>query len=337
MLEPIVSHSYFFEDGDEVFIFDPSCGKNIAKRIEAHIRSRLKAKAEWKKAFIIAGHSHFDHANNFYLCDVTEAPEKHVYVHESGFQDGKVKNKPMPFAENMIDETKKYYNPYLAFSFPYNLLMYPLAALDALSPVLARKIFSIIGSIPFPDPVNGTVEPEPLREDDLQVINLEGFEIKGWRMGSKIILPTPGHSTCSVSLFWPEQKALCVSDADWFGNPVFSSTSLKDCISSLEKLKAITEAGNVDLLLPAHGQVKEGSEQIINHLDFHIRRLEEIRNEILTAYRSSGNVKDVRKLTKILTRESPLFKSMKLVNYPRLVVFVHNFVAVSLREEGIID
>ena len=107
LFEPIVSHSYIFEDGDEVLIYDPSCGKKIAKLIEAHIRKRLGANAAWKKAFVIAGHSHLDHANNFYLCEKTQAPEKHIYVHESGFQDGKVKNEPVPFIENIIKENQR--------------------------------------------------------------------------------------------------------------------------------------------------------------------------------------------------------------------------------------
>ena len=99
MLYPMVSHTYFLEDGDEVIIFDPSCGKKIANRIEAHIRKRLEAKAEWMKAILIAGHSHLDHANNFYLSDVIGARETHVYVHETGFQGGKVMNEPTAFIE----------------------------------------------------------------------------------------------------------------------------------------------------------------------------------------------------------------------------------------------
>ena len=337
MVQSMVSHTYFLEDGDEVIIFDPSCGKEIAKRIEAHIRSRREAKAEWKRAFLIAGHSHLDHANNFYLSDVIGTPESHIYVHESGFHDGRVKNKPVPFIENIIDESKKYYNPYLAFPVPYNLLMYSFVALDALSPALARKVFGIVGGVPWPAPADGSVEPEPLREDDIQAIDLGNSEVRGWRVGSKVILPTPGHSACSVSLFWPEQKALFVSDADWIGNPVFASVSLRDSISSLEKLKALTEAGKVELLLPAHGQVKEGGDQILSYLDFHIRRLEVMRNEVLSVYRSCGEEKDVRKLTRVLAQESPLFRVLKSANYPRLVVFVHNVVAVCLREEGILD
>jgi hypothetical protein len=108
-------------------------------------------------------------------------------------------------------------------------------------------------------------------------------------------------------------------------------------MSSLKNLKALTEAGKVELLLPAHGQVKEGSERILSHLDFHIRFLEVMRNEVVSAYRSYGNVKDVRKLTKVLVQESPLFRMLKLSNYPRLVVFVHNVVAVCLKEEGILE
>ena len=50
-----------------------------------------------------------------------------------------------------------------------------------------------------------------------------------------------------------------------------------------------------------------------------------------------GRVKNVRKLTRVLTQESSLFKMLKSVNHPRLVVFVYNIVAVCLREEGILD
>lgn len=336
MLDPMVSNTYLLEDGDEVIIFDPSCGKEIAKRIETYIRNRLEAKAEWKKAILIAGHSHMDHANNFYLSDVIGAQETHIYVHESGFQDERVMNEPVAFIERATEESKEYYNPYLAFSAPYNLLMYPFAVLDALSPDLARKAFSRIGSIPWPRPVNGTTQPEPLRENDMQVIDLGDIKMQGWRLGNKIILPTPGHSPCSVSLYWPERKALFVSDADWIGNPVFMSSSLKDCISSLVRIKELTEAGKVELLLPAHGQVKEGGEKVLSHLDFHIRRLEVMRSEVLSVYRSCEE-KDVRKLTKILTQGSPLFRMLKQINYPRFVIFVHNVVAVCLKEEGILN
>ncbi len=337
LLEPMVSHCYFLEDGDEVIMFDPSYGKQIAKRVEAHIRSRREAKAEWKRSFLIAGHSHTDHAGNFYLSDVIGAAESHIYVHESGFQDGRVKNEFMPITENMIQESMRYYNFYKALPAPYNLLMSPFVLLDALSPALARKAAGIVAGILNPTPANGSLQPEPLRANDLRVIDLENCEVRGWKVGGKVILPTPGHSSCSVSLLWPEQKALFVSDADWIGNPLFVSTSLRESISSLEKLKHLTEAGKVDLLLPAHGQVTEGRDQVLSYLDFHIRRLEVMRNEVLTAYRSCGEKKDVRKLTTVLAQESPLFRMLKSVDFPRFVIFVHSFVAVCLREEGVLD
>jgi glyoxylase-like metal-dependent hydrolase (beta-lactamase superfamily II) len=337
MVEPITSNTYFLEDGDEVVIFDPSAGKDIAQRIENHIRSRLKADARWQRAFLIAGHSHLDHANNFYLSDIIGAPDTHIYVHESGFHLGKVMNQPGPFIEHVAEESSKYYNPYLAFPFPYNIAMIFLAVMDRLSPYLARKVFSMVGSIPWPNPADGSLDPEPLREDDIRPLVVGGFEVRGWRAGNKVILPTPGHSPCSISLFWPEKKALCISDVDWIGNPVFMSASVRDSISSLEMIRSLTEAGKVELLLPAHGRKKEGPEQILSHLDFHIRCLEEMRNEVMATYRSCGEVKDVRKLTRVLTRESPLFRMLKLTNYPRMVVFVHNIVAMCLKEEGILN
>jgi len=47
--------------------------------------------------------------------------------------------------------------------------------------------------------------------------------------------------------------------------------------------------------------------------------------------------RDVRRLTKLLIQRSPLFKALRLLDYPRLVGLVHNVVAVCLKEEGILD
>jgi hypothetical protein len=192
MLEPMVSHVYFIEDGDEVIIFDPSCGKDVAKRIEAHIRSRVEAKSEWKKAILIAGHSHMDHANNFHLIDLIKAEDTHVFVHENGFQDGRVMNGPATFIQRMIEESKEYYNPYLVFPVPYNLLTYPFAALNTLFPSLAGKLFAAVSAIPWPRPTRAFVQTEPLRQGNMEVIELGYIKVKGWRLGDKIILHTPG-------------------------------------------------------------------------------------------------------------------------------------------------
>ena len=94
-----------------------------------------------------------------------------------------------------------------------------------------------------------------------------------------MILPTPGHSPCSVSLFSPERKAIFISDADWYGNPVFVTSSLRDCISSLEMIKKLTQAGKVDVFLPAHGEMKEGRANILGHLDSCIQHLEGIKKK----------------------------------------------------------
>ncbi len=335
MVDPMVSHTYFLEDGDQVILFDPSCGRRIGRRVEEHIRRRHRASVSWSKAFVIAGHSHLDHANNFYLADEVGAPETHVYVHESGFRNGKVMNDPAPFVRDIVRDSNKHYNLYLSFFFPYNLLLAPLALVNLFSPYLASAVFASLGSLAFSSPDDGKASPEPLREDDKEDLDLGGIRLAGWPLGDKVVIPTPGHSPCSVSLLWPAKKALFISDADWAGNPVFIRSSLRDCISSFETMKALTEAGLVDLLLPAHGTVKEGADAILSHLDFHIRRLETMRNEVLALHHDSG-VKDVRRLTKKLVRHSPLFRLLKESNFPRFVCFVHNVVALCLIEEEIL-
>lgn len=336
LLEPMVSHTYLLEDGEQVLIFDPSCGKEIARQIEAHIRKKREGAGHWKKAIVLAGHSHMDHANNFYLGEHFGAEETHVYVHESGFRDGRVLNQAFAIYQKALVEWNEVYNPYLAYYFPYILLTAPLAALHAPSPVLARNLFSTVGAIPWPRPRDGTITPEPLREEDMVTVDLGGIEVRGWSLGDKVVLPTPGHSPCSVSLLWPDRKALFVSDAVMLVNPLLMSGSLKDCIASLEKLMDLVEAGRVDLFLPAHGQVWEGRAEILSYLDLHLRSHEVIRNEILSAYRASGE-KDVHKLTRNLVSQSPHFRLLKQGNYPRLPMFVQCMVALGLKEEGILD
>jgi len=335
MIDPMVSHTYFLEDGGQVILFDPSCGKHIGRRLEEHIRRKRETSASWNKAFVIAGHSHLDHANNFYLADELGAPETHVYVHERGFRDGKVMNDPAPFVQDIVRDSNKHYNMYLSFFFPYNVLLAPLAFLNQFSSDLASTVFSALGSLAFSSPNDGNASPEPLKEVDKKELDVGGIRLAGWPLDDKVVLPTPGHSPCSVSLLWPAKKALFISDADWAGNPVFIRSSVRDCISSFETMKALTEAGVVDLLLPAHGPVKKGADSILPHLDFHIRRLETMRNEVLALHHDSG-VKDVRRLTKTLVRQSPIFRLLKGSNFPRFVCFVHNIVALCLIEEGIL-
>jgi glyoxylase-like metal-dependent hydrolase (beta-lactamase superfamily II) len=335
LLEPMVSSVYFLEKDDEAIVFDPSCGRWIAKQVEAHILKRKKQGAEWNRSILIAGHSHMDHANNFRLIDSMGTAESHVYVHEMGFRDGRVMNRPFTFMKQMLLDSKKYFNPYRGYPFPYSMLMVPFILLNTLLPPVARTAFSIVGALPWPKPRNGHVEPESLRANDLEDIELGGIVIKGWRIGDKIVLPTPGHSPCSISLLWPEKKAVFTSDADWIGNPVFVTSSLHDGVSSLETLKELTKAGIVDMYLPAHERVKQGQSEILDHLDSRILRLISMKNEVLAAYRTSQE-KNVLKLSKLLIRESSLFKSLKLDHYPRSVVFVQSIVAVCLKEEGVI-
>jgi glyoxylase-like metal-dependent hydrolase (beta-lactamase superfamily II) len=335
MLDPMVSHTYFLEDGEQVILFDPSCGKSIGRRVEEHIRRRRKASASWSRAFVIAGHSHLDHANNFYLADLLGVPETHVYVHERGFRNGKVMNDPAPFVRDIVRDSNKHYNLYRSFFFPYNLLLAPLALVNLFSPDAASTAFARLGSLAFPSPNDGNAVPQPLEEVDKKELDVKGINLAGWPLGDKVVLPTPGHSPCSVSLLWPARKALFISDADWVGNPVFIRSSLRDCISSFETMKALTEAGVVDLLLSAHGPVKQGADSILPHLDFHVRRLETMRNEVLALHHGSG-VKDVRRLTKELVRQSPHFRLLKESNFPRFVCLLHNVVALCLIEEGIL-
>ena len=336
-LNPIFSNAYFLEDGDEALIYDPACGKEIGNRLAAHIRERHGAGAKWKKAFIVAGHSHFDHAGNLYLGDLMGAEETRILLHEKGFEDGKVLNHPTVVLRKQVEQAREYYNPYVPFFGPFRLLTAPFVALDAVAPKWTLSVFERIATIHAPAPINGRIPPQPLKEDGMQELNLGGIEMRGWRVGKRVILPTPGHSPCSVSLYWPERKALFIGDADWIGNPVSMSSSLRGCISSLESIKSLAASGVLELLLPGHGEVKQGAARIQTHLNFHIQRLKLLRAEILQAFHSCGEDRRVPKLTGILVKKSPLFRTLKEGHFPKMVLFLCTIVAVCLREEGLLS
>ena len=170
----------------------------------------------------------------------------------------------------------------------------------------------------------------------MQELDLGGVTMRGWKVGKKLILPTPGHSPCSVSLYWPERKALAIGDVDWIGNPVSISSSLRGSISSLESIRELAASGLLELLLPGHGEVKRGSPKILVHLDFHIQRLKLMRAEILEAFLSCEGDRSVPQLTDGLVKRSPFFRSLKEGHFPRVVLFLHAIVALCLREEGLL-
>jgi hydroxyacylglutathione hydrolase len=89
-----------------------------------------------------------------------------------------------------------------------------------------------------------------LQEGDLVV---KGIEFQ--------VIHTPGHSPGSISLYWPEQKALFTGDVifrDGLGRtdlPGGNGSTLKESIQRLAEL-------DVQRLLPGHGDVILGAEQV---------------------------------------------------------------------------
>ena len=89
-----------------------------------------------------------------------------------------------------------------------------------------------------------------LKEGD---ISISGFDF--------LVLHTPGHSPGSVSIYWPDQKMLFTGDLVFKGGlgrtdlPGGNGTKLKESIKRLAGL-------DVEWLLPGHGDIISGSEEI---------------------------------------------------------------------------
>ncbi len=89
-----------------------------------------------------------------------------------------------------------------------------------------------------------------LKEGD---ISISGFDF--------LVLHTPGHSPGSVSIYWPDQKMLFTGDLVFKGGlgrtdlPGGNGAQLKESIKRLAGL-------DVEWLLPGHGEIISGSEEI---------------------------------------------------------------------------
>jgi len=89
-----------------------------------------------------------------------------------------------------------------------------------------------------------------LKEGD---ISISGFNF--------LVLHTPGHSPGSVSIYWPDQKLLFTGDLVFKGGlgrtdlPGGNGAQLKESIKRLAGL-------DVEWLLPGHGDIVSGSEEI---------------------------------------------------------------------------
>ena len=333
---PMAANAYFLETSEGAVLFDPSCGRRMRKRLEAFIGARLRSGPRWERAAIVAGHSHYDHAGNLGLSDALCAPDTRVLVHEKGFRDGVVAlATPRLIVREMLDRGAELYNPFQAFYPPFSLLLAPFAALHTASGSWARRVFTPVGAAAIPAPTRGAVLPQPLAERALAPVEVDGITLSGWPLLDTLVFPTPGHSPCSVCLYWPEQRAVCVSDLDWIGNPVFLDGPPAQIIESLLTVRRLAEAANIELLLPGHGWPKVGLQSILQHLDFQVHRIRALKDEVL-ATQSRHREKDVAALTRILVRESPLFRLYSRGNYPAFIIFTTNMVAVCLKEEGLL-
>ncbi len=84
------------------------------------------------------------------------------------------------------------------------------------------------------------------------------LDVKGTRLQ---VIPTPGHSRGSVSLYWPDTKALFTGDVVFRGGlgrtdlPGGHGESLKQSIRGLKSL-------DTEWLLPGHGDIISGKAQV---------------------------------------------------------------------------
>ena len=78
---------------------------------------------------------------------------------------------------------------------------------------------------------------------------------------------SPGHSPGSLSIYWPERKALLTGDVLFYGG--VGRTDFQEGDSRLLK-KSIERLSRLDteILLPGHGETILGKERVVKNFEF---------------------------------------------------------------------
>jgi len=81
------------------------------------------------------------------------------------------------------------------------------------------------------------------------------------------IYQTPGHSPGSLSIHWPERKALFTGDLVFYGGigrTDFQGGNSKLIKESIERMSSL----DTELLLPGHGEIVTGKEMVLQNFEY---------------------------------------------------------------------
>jgi glyoxylase-like metal-dependent hydrolase (beta-lactamase superfamily II) len=81
------------------------------------------------------------------------------------------------------------------------------------------------------------------------------------------IYQTPGHSPGSLTIHWPERKALFTGDLLFYGGigrTDFPGGNSRDLMESIERMSRL----DTELLLPGHGEAVMGKERVLQNFEF---------------------------------------------------------------------
>src|ERR1700761_8601497 len=146
----------------------------------------------------------------------------------------------------------------------------------------ARRMASLTGApVRAADPAH-QLGPEGLADGD--VIELAGSELR--------VIGTPGHSRDSLSLLLPEDGALLTGDSVLGrGTTVIAGGdgSLGDSLRSLDAMKALSDRGLLQLMLPGHGPVLPDPVTVLDYYIAHrAERLDQVPAALAAGDRAPG-------------------------------------------------
>lgn len=180
----------------------------------------------------------------------------------------------------------------------------------------------------------GPGRAEWLGEADSEEFDLGGIPFTGWRVGGAYLLPTPGHSPDSLSIYLKGERAVFPGDLLWYVNPNHMEGSIDSLLQSIAKLKSWVTVEGIDYMGGGHFLPIEGKQEIIDHISDYEEKERVLLSRLEEVVAGKDRVSVDHCLERLRESDHPAIKEALRINFPYSPSYLHRFTRVFLREKG---
>ena len=324
--EPDIANAFILKRNGEVYLVDTGVGSAFRSAL-----ARFFAGRTYKSATLINTHSHVDHVCNNDLLNEIDSREKRHLIHPAGvpYLD------PYEWVKSILRLAGRAYTPFSFDTFPLSFLAVAGHMLERISAEAAYSLLARLSMRKFEPVRSRTPYLAPLSLRDRESLRIGVFAVRGWRLGTLLLLDDGAHSPDSIAVYDPQHRMLLLGDLTYEYDPLWPTGTYGRMIEHLELYRALAVAGEVSILGDGHHhRLFHGTPEILPLLDDLIARHTR-RRAAVVAIATRRGTSSVDAIRRVLVAEDPEFAQMAAeLEFPRAYCFTRAMIAVALAEMG---